>query len=407
MSCPSKVNRILDRWHRDENRLHLYTIALGFRLVMTFLRLINLKNEPYTFIICALLAISLFVFGISNPALNWDIIGYTAAAHYQSGVRNDSLRNKTYAEIQSITNVDYFRELTDNSTYRKTVYENSDALTQQMPFYTIRMAYLGTMRLASKIFPLSIAQSTYFISSFFSALCVFFLFYLFRPKNSLLMLAFPFIILFSGFKELATLSTPDSIAAFFVLVTVFFFQKNRYFLTLLSLTLIPFIRTDFIIFAGILAFLLILKNEKLKAFFLVIPPTLAYLYINGSNSNYGYLKIFNFTLIAIDPFPATMEIKTNLTPYIQAYIAGFTNLIGHKHFIVYLAYLLFWLKYVRPRNIQRYNEQVFIILGFLSLHMILFPAYFERFFVWCVAVAGLQLAQWIYELKTKKDIVIN
>lgn len=364
-------------------------------------------NKIVFFFMAVSLCLYLFLYGIFHPELNWDVIGYVAGAHYQQGLRGDDLRKVTYSEIQSITSAALFNELTTSSPYRKTVYENSESLQQQMPFYTIRVAYLWMMKITSKIFGISTAQSTYVISSLFVALSVFLLFCLFKPQNIWLALVFPIIILFSGFQELATLSTPDSVAAFFVITTVLFFQKNRYFLTLFLLTLIPFIRTDFIIFAVIVAFLWFLKRQKLKALALMIPPALAYLYINSSNFNYGYLKIFNFTLISIDPFPATMEIKTNLSPYIQAYITGFTKLIRHKHFIVYIAYLVFWLKYVRPKNIQRYNEQAFIIFGFLSFHMVLFPAYFERFFVWCVAVAGLQLAQWIYEIKTKKDIVIN
>lgn len=117
------------------------------------------------------------------------------------------LRNTTYADLQAVTDPAHYTELTTVSHYRKTISENSEALTEQMPFYTIRMAYLWTMRLTSKIFSMPIAKTTYMLSSFFAGLCVFFLFFFLKPKNIWLVLAFPIVIIFSGFPELSVLST--------------------------------------------------------------------------------------------------------------------------------------------------------------------------------------------------------
>lgn len=366
-----------------------------------------LDNKSNSLILGIIFSLTLFFYGTSYPEFNWDMIGYVAAAHYQEGLQGDSLRNKTYSDIQEVTSPDQYTILTSASPYRKTISENSEALTQQMPFYTIRMAYLWTMRITSQVLAVPIAKTTYLINSFFAGLCVLLLFYFFKAKNFWLALVFPVVIIFASFPELAILSTPDAMASFIALLSLFCFQKNKYFTTLLLLTILPFIRTDFVILAGLFAICRFLKKEKLRAIFLVAPPLLAYFIINKINSNYGYLKIFNFTLIGNSPFPATMEIKTNLAPYLDAYLAGFSALVGHKHFIAYIAYFLFWLKFIRPKKIQVFNEQVFIVLGFVSLHMILFPAYFQRFFSWCVAIAGLQLASWIYELKTQKDVPAN
>lgn len=369
---------------------------------MAFYRLVSLKNNPNKFIVSVVFALSLFIYGISNPEFNWDIIGYVAAAHYQDGLTGDSLRSTTYSEIQSITNASYFKELTDISYYRKTIYENSDALVQQMPFYTIRMAYLWTMKTTSALFGIPMAKATYLISSFFAGLCIILLFLLFNPENFWLILAFPLVMIFSGFPEVATLSTPDTMAGFFALLAIFFFQKERYLQTLITLTILPFVRTDFIVLAGLIAMCSFYKNKNLRSLLLAALPLFAYFFINKINANYGYLKIFNFTLIGNTPFPATMDIKTDFAPYLKAYISGFSALIDHKHFVLYISYLLFWWKFIRPKKITTFNEQVFIVLGFVSLHMILFPAYFQRFFSWCAAIAGLQMIQWIFEMKRLK-----
>lgn len=358
-----------------------------------------LKSKTALGIIGFLLGLALILHGISNPAFNWDMIAYVAAAHHQEGLQADLLHRTTYSELQASVPPDVYKELTEISTYRKTISENSEALSQQLPFYTIRMAYLWTMRLTSKLFPISLIQSTYFISSFFSGLCLFLLFTIFKPNNIWLLLFFPILILVSDFPEMAALSTPDAMASFFACMALIFYQKNKDIGTTLILAVLPLIRTDFIILAGLISICSFLKKEKLQALLYVLPPLLVYFAINKLNANYGYLKVFNFTLIGNNPFPATLEIKQTLEPYLNAYRVGFSSLFNHRHFVIYIVYLLFWLKFIRPKQVKTFNEQVFIILGFVGLHMILFPAYFPRFFSWCAAIAGLQLARWIYELR--------
>lgn len=346
-----------------------------------------------------LLGLALFFHGISNPAFNWDMIAYVAAAHHQEGLQGDLLHRTTYSELKASVTPSVYKELTEISNYRKTILENSEALTQQLPFYTIRMAYLWTMRLASKLFTISLIKSTYFISSFFSGLCIILLFAFFKPNNIWLLFFFPVLILMSDFPEMATLSTPDAMASFFACMALILYQKNKNIGTVLILTTLPLVRTDFIILAGLISICSFLKKEKLQALLYILPPLLVYFAVNKLNANYGYLKVFNFTLIGNSPFPASLEIKQNIEPYLDAYRAGFRSLLNHRHFAIYIAYFLFWLKFIRPKKVRMLNEQVFIILGFVGLHMILFPAYFPRFFSWCAAIAGLQLVHWIFELR--------
>ncbi|MGZ3769118.1 MAG: hypothetical protein ACXVCP_07240 [Bdellovibrio sp.] len=356
-----------------------------------------LRNNKQNIFVAFIFSLTLFQYGAFNPSFNWDIIGYVAAAHYQEGLRGDLLRTSTFNEIKSVVTPEVYTELTTISYYRKTITENSEALSQQMPFYTIRMGYLWTMRLAANIFNLKTAQATYLISSFFAGLCVFLLYLFFKPKNIWLLLAFPIVISVAGFAEMAPLSTPDSMAAFFACLCLFLYLKNYNRTTAIVLAILPLIRTDFVILAGLISICCLFKKEKLQATLFIIPALLVYFIVNKINSNYGYLKIFNFTLIGNTPFPLTMGIKSTYLPYLNAYKAGFKALFNHTHFVVYFLYLLFWIVFIRPLKNQKLNEQVFIVLGFLILHMLLFPAYFPRFFSWCAAISGLQLINWIYE----------
>ncbi|NUN06100.1 MAG: hypothetical protein HUU57_10090 [Bdellovibrio sp.] len=327
------------------------------------------------------------------------MIGYAGALHYSDNYRNEELRKVTFNDIQKFVPSEVYRELTQSSPYRATVATNPESLEQHMPFYTIRMGYLWTMSATSKIFQIPVAQATYWVASFFAGLCVLVLGLMFNLSQLWWLLLFPLALHLAGLTEVASLSTPDSMAAFFALTAWYLYQKNRRWWTLLPLTLLPLVRTDFIIIAGILGIFSFLNKRQVQAVLYFVLPALMYIYVNKVNANYGYLKIFNFTLIGIDPFPATMHIQTTLMPYLNAYAEGFGAFVGHKHFILFTLYGLCWFKYIRPQKKSLLNQQVGLVLGFVLFHMLLFPAYYQRFFAWCAAIAGLQLATWIYEIR--------
>lgn len=352
-------------------------------------------------ILCLLFAIFLMLNGTHYPILNWDIIGYTAAAHFNAGLRGEELHKTTYDEIQTVVPAEVFDELT-RSTYRETVASNPVSLEQHMPFYTIRMGYLWALAAAATVLKISVAQATYWVASFFAALCIIVLGSLFSLPYLWWFFLFPIALHIAGFRDLAALSTPDSFSAFLALLTWWLYSKGWLWRALVPLTFLPFVRTDFILVAGLLATFLLFKKRWAQGIAFAALPALAYLFVNKINANYGYLKIFNFTLIEIDPFPATMQIRTSLAPYLQAYLAGFSHLVGHKHFIIFVFYAICWFKYIRPRKNALMNEQVTLVLGFVLLHMLLFPAYYPRFFSWCAAMAALQLITWVHEIKTQK-----
>lgn len=365
-----------------------------------------MKTWNCYWLIAFVFSISISVMAAMKPALNWDLIGYIAAAKYSEGLKGEDLLLSTYSEVKENTSGAVFKELTENTPYRAIVYHNANSLQQQMPFYTIRIAYIETMKWMHKLFNIPLIMTTYFISSFFAALFTLLLFYMFRLNSKWAIMFFPLVLLLSGVREIAGLSTPDAMASFFVILSLLALSSNSLLIVPL-LTIIPFIRTDFIIFVTLVSACLLIKKQNYKAITSLFLSCSAYFYINNVSGNYGYLKTLYFTLVHNDPFPMSLITPTSISPFLDAYLDGFASFFGHKHFLIYLAYFIFWFKVIRPKKIQKLNEQVFIVLGFVTLHMVLFPAYYQRFFAWCAAVAGLQLVTWIYELKTKKTRDIN
>lgn len=348
-----------------------------------------------------LFSLTLFFYGIKNPLMNWDIIGYTAAVFYNNNMRGEELRKKTYQEIEALVTPDTYLDLTTSTPYRQTVADNADSIEQHMPFYTIRMAYIWATGITSSFFKISIPESTYWVSSFFASLCALMLGLMFYLPYLIWLILFPVTLYFSGFIEIASLSTPDSMSALLAVLTWLLYKKKSNWWALLPLTILPLARTDYILIAVILSYFSLSNKKFLQAALFLILPLAVYAFINKFNANYGYLKIFNFTLIRIDPFPATMNIEEGVMPYVSVYATNLKSFLGHKHFILFFLYGFFWFKKIRLLNRTIENQQVALVLGFVFLHFALFPAYYPRFFTWCAAFAGLQIIAWIYEFKNQ------
>lgn len=354
-------------------------------------------ETKYTLLLAILFSVFLSLYGYFNPAYNWDIIGYVAGVNYSEGFRGDDLQTRTFEDIKKQVDPSTYNELVSATPYRTIVASDSTSLEQQMPFYTIRMAYLKAMNWVSDTFGFTLAKSTYVISSVFAGLCAFVLLLFFPATRKTFVILFPLIILFAGFGELASFSTPDSMASLLAVLSLYFYSR-KWLAALAALTLLPFVRTDFILLAGLIALCAIYKKQFIRAALFLVLPFIAYSYVNRTNDNYGYLKILNFTLMNNDPHPATMAIETSLGPYLKIYAEGFSKFVGHRHFLIFLGYFFVWFKYMRNKKMQELNEQIFIVLSFVILHMLLFPAYYQRFFAWCAAVAGLQLCGWLYNI---------
>ena len=73
-------------------------------------------------------AMAVLVLGCTNPADNWDIIGYVAATHQYDGVQGENLHQATFNEIKAEVTSNTYRKLTegglDNSPAIRTFSED-------------------------------------------------------------------------------------------------------------------------------------------------------------------------------------------------------------------------------------------------------------------------------------------
>lgn len=325
--------------------------------------------------------------GIKTPYYNWDIIGYVAAAYKSDGNNEKELTRRVFEDLSGEISSDMFLYLTGSmpyNKYRSTTYKDPSSLEEQIPFYSIRTMYLLAMK-AFNYLGFSYSSSTYLVSAFFASFSVLLISgILFHQKIPQIFL--PLIVIFSGIADLSRYSTPDSTACFIALAFIFFYlRKNP--LALAFATLLPLARTDFVLFSLLAALAGFNSLSKLWSIISFITSLILYFAINKINGNYGFLTIFNFTLIGIDPYPASMALSTNLIDYIKAYAHGASDFLGHPHLLVYCMGFAFFYRDFMVR--KKFNYLCLISaasLAFVILHLVIFPAYMDRFFSFPVSI---------------------
>lgn len=323
-------------------------------------------------------ATCIFMFGVICPYHNWDMIGYVASAYQKDGYRGNDLLERTYRDVRAEVSDEMFEELV-SAGYREAVYNDPKALEQQIPFYSIRVAYLEMIRQLSHL-GLTYSKSTYIISSIFAALSVCIIAILIVNANVSIW-TLPIIVLPTGILDLARLSTPDAIACFLgLLCLVTLLANSRW--SLLLAAMMPIVRTDFILLSFLVGIYEFSRGRKVQSAIALGASFLIYFAINKASANYGWLTLFNFTFMGLTPYPADLVPSENIHEYLRPYSTMATHIIAHSHFPIYVvaSYALV----VNVSKVIDLHETIVLAvlpMMFVLVHIALYPAYYPRFFV--------------------------
>lgn len=347
-----------------------------------------------------LFAVALMVLasGLISPKYNWDIIGYVASAYSYDGLQGAELSQLVYADIKREVGPDKFDSLIDGD-YQKTVYTDPDSLSQHLPFYKIRVAYVQGMR-GLHNFGVSYPKATFIISAFFASFSVFLLGALCRVGNVSIKWV-PFIVLLCGYGSLARLSTPDAMACFVSLWALYscVYRKSIFYFIVI---LIPLVRTDYVILSLILCLHAFFRGERLISLAASLVALGIYFSINYYCNNYGWLAIFNFSLIGLDPYPKYIRISKDISLYTLAYLNGFKDLLKHRDIIIYVPALLIFVFMDGYKTLS--NElrvALRIAVSFMVSHMLLFPAYENRFFIFSLSIFVISCLSFVASRKLR------
>jgi hypothetical protein len=344
----------------------------------------------------AILLISLLFLlflGLSRPLYNWDMIGYVAAAHQRDGLAGDALSAAAYNSVQAAAG-EAFPDLIAGE-YRAAVYQDPASLEQQIPLYSVRVAYVELMRALHGL-GVSYPQATIYLSAFFAAASLLVLAGLCQHLH-VSVLWVPLVAAFAGFGALARFATPDAMACCVALLCLYLLVRAHR-LAYVVAALLPLIRTDFILCSLLVLVCLAWRDQSVRSKIYAAASALAalglYIAVTHISGHYGYLSVFHFTFMEFHPYPRDMALSDDWRDYLRPYLSMLNSLYCHPHSLVYILGIAYTLACARMRSTQAQAESLqllVIALGFVAAHLALFPLFMTRFFAFPVSVILLVL----------------
>jgi hypothetical protein len=342
--------------------------------------------------------------GVTQPdhsGFNWDVIGYVASLYNQDGLSGEPLSRAVYANVLKEFGENDLCQLTagasrsrhgscpveqvPDTSYRATVFNDPVSLEQQIPFYSIRVLYLLSIRIVDH-FVHSYSSSAILVNAIYAALCVLAVAMLLDHFH-ISPIYLPAIIFISRLGYLGRIGTPDALACLLsLLALLLLIKRSRWVFVVIAA--LPLARTDFVIMSLILC---VFSFQFVSARLTVLSAALSVgllIFDNHLNGNYGYLTLFNFSLVGVDPYPADMKISTHFADYVNAYISGAKVALNSRHLFAYMfSLLLFGMRLYKRKSFSELDYMFIASMFFVSLHLILFPQYSDRYFVLPVIVS--------------------
>ncbi|MFI5186239.1 MAG: hypothetical protein ACHQF0_05910 [Chitinophagales bacterium] len=199
------------------------------------------------FLIC-LLPVAIFTY--KHPQYNFDMLGYIALVVRMDQTRDlDEVHAITYGKVKEIIPAEEYRKLTEGLSFRKKFAANPVEFNKLLPVYIVKPLYVWMCYLFYKGgFSLPAATVMPSITAYL-IIGLFLFFWLCNYLKKGVAFVGSLLIMFSLFAvNIAGLSTPDSLSALFLFVSVYFIvEKKNLLLMFLFFLLSIFTRVDNVI----------------------------------------------------------------------------------------------------------------------------------------------------------------
>jgi hypothetical protein len=353
------------------------------------------KVKPSGHLLSLLLFIFIAIYSILvslyRPFYNWDMVMYIAAAKSFEDSNIQSLHYFTYDQLQKSVPSETYLFFIQGSDYSKTVFEDSTAFKEQLPFYQIHPLYTLLIYIFYK-FGMDIGFATYFISGIVVVIAIALLYVMsLLFVDSLSIYVIPLLALIFGIPDLARYSTPDGLAFLALVISIFLYLKQRFLILLILLPFFLLIRTDFILLFIPLSLIIFAFNKELRPFtFLSILLTiLTFAAIHGVFHSPGWATLFYHAFIQKLSHPISIPPILTAQNYLSVQINGLKEVLLSKNFMLNalfsIYYLLLLIKHIKSKKDKTnnffYPTSLFLVfLCYLFIHILAFPVAPDRYF---------------------------
>lgn len=230
---------------------------------------------------------------------NYDSIPYVASAYMLSGKSLEESHDYAWNLLKEKSNPSVFKDLCCGSSYRKSMYENTEAFGSHLPSYRTKSLYILLIRSSSDLFSIDEFQALKIIS-FASVILIGLMAYQLFSRESLLIYLCVFPLLFlMQIIPLGRLLTPDSLLGFLMLLAGISMLNGRKKFGYIILLLSVLVRqTNIIVYALFLLFEVKRKNYRAFIIFLVLGLTVYWLN-SVTFESIGFWKTYYSSLISM------------------------------------------------------------------------------------------------------------
>lgn len=312
---------------------------------------------------------------------NYDSIPYVASAYMLSDRNLKESHAYAWNLLKEKSHPSVFNDLCCKTSYRKSMFNSSNAFGSHLPAYQTKSLYVYSIRLVSDVFNTDEFLALKWIS--FASVVIMVLViaaFLFQANIMIYLSIFPIFFLMQVIP-IARLLTPDGLnALFMVCAGIGFLTKRKifsYFLLLASIL----IRQTNIIFFGIFLFFELRAGNYAKFFLLLLVGLLLY----GINAYYfesiGYWRTFQSSLIRMPDSFVNFNPEFEISTFFSTLVAKIDWMLGDAQLnrLLSLFFLLFFISIYHLENIEveRRNNAlvplIFISCSILSFALIPFP----------------------------------
>jgi hypothetical protein len=301
------------------------------------------------FLLYLALFAGLSAFALKQPTYSWDLIGYIGSSITSSDPQ--FIYHETFAAIQPIRSN---KGIQLENPYRADVSANPFHFAEQLPLYSIKPAYVALIKSVHRIgfaYPKS-AVIISAVSNFLLAVLVWFWLSSYLGGVALFG-ASTLIMLSPNVLTLSRWATPDALAMFVAAGGLYLILAHeKYFWGSAILIIDVWIRTDSIVLAGIVMFVLLLRGklELLQFASLSVLALASYFVIGHYSGDYGWTTLFYNSFLGGVTAPGESVLRVSLKMYLAQVVKGSYLLLVDGSFALYalLACLALWLRKSSP-----------------------------------------------------------
>jgi hypothetical protein len=329
------------------------------------------KKSPLTiwFALYVALFAGLSAFALVQPTYTWDLLGYIGSSVTSSDPQ--VIYHETFDAIQPIRSN---KGIQLENPYRTDVAANPFHFAEQLPLYSIKPAYIALLKALHR-FGLPYPRSAIVISAASNfALAMLLWFWLSAYVEGFILFGVCSLIMLSpNLLIISRWATPDALATFVAAFGLYLILgREKYFWGASLLVLDVWIRTDSIVLAGIVMFVLLLRGklEFLQFASLSALALASYFIIGHYSGDYGWTVLFYNSFMGGVTTPAETALHVSMKMYVTQVVKGVYLLLVDSSFALYalLVCLALWLRKSSP-----YTQMAVVVLAARVVSYLLYP----------------------------------